>query len=115
MATVTTVLRKDKVNKKGEAPIHFRIIKNRRISYISSGIKIPIENWDEKNIRIKGKHPHSGRLNSLLSNKFNEIQDQVLALETYTQVQTAKQIKINLNNGEISFASEPFSNKSLAQ
>jgi integrase len=93
MATVTTVLRKDKTNKKGEAPINFRIIKNRRISYITSGIMIPIENWDEKNIRIKGKHPHSGRLNSLLTNKFNEIQDHVLALKTYSQIQTSRQIK----------------------
>ncbi len=93
MASVTTVLRKDKENKKGEAPIHFRIIKNRRISYIASSVMIPIENWDEKNNRIKGKHPHSGRLNSLLTNKFNEIQDRVLELETYSKVQTAKQIK----------------------
>ena len=82
MASVTVVLRKDKVNKKGEAPIHFRIIKNRQISYISSTVIIPVVNWDEKNHRIKGKHPHSGRLNSFLSNKFNEIQDRVLALET---------------------------------
>lgn len=93
MASVTVVLRKDKLNKKGEAPIHFRIIKNRRISYITSSIMIPIENWDEKRLRIKGKHPHSGRLNSFLSNKFNEIQDKVLALETYSKPQTSRQIK----------------------
>lgn len=93
MASVTVVLRKDKLNKKGEAPIHFRIIKNRRISYITSSIMIPIENWDEKKLRIKGKHPHSGRLNSFLSNKFNEIQDKVLALETYSKPQTSRQIK----------------------
>ncbi len=72
MASVTVVQRKDKANKKGEAPIHFRIIKNRKVSYITSSLMIPIENWDEKKVRIKGKHPHSGRLNSYLSNKFNK-------------------------------------------
>jgi integrase len=93
MASVTVVQRKDKANKKGEAPIHFRIIKNRKVSYITSSLMIPIENWDEKKVRIKGKHPHSGRLNSYLSNKFNEIQDKVLALETYSKLQTSRQIK----------------------
>jgi hypothetical protein len=51
MASVCIVFRKDKLNKKGEAPVHFRIIKNRRISYIASGIMIPKQYWDEKRIR----------------------------------------------------------------
>jgi len=93
MASVKTVFRKDKVNKNGNAPIHFRIIKNRRISYISSGIMIPVNHWDEKNKRIKGIHPHSGRLNSLLSNRFAELQDHVLELETTSRLQTSRQIR----------------------
>jgi integrase/recombinase XerD len=93
MASVSIVFRKEKINKAGKAPIHFRIIKNRKISYISSSIMLETEHWDEKNKKIKGKCPHSGRLNSLLYNRFNEIQDSVLAMETYLKPQTSRQIK----------------------
>ena len=56
MATVSIIYRKDKLNKKGEAPVHFRIIKDRKVSYISSTIMLPEENWDFKNKKIKEKH-----------------------------------------------------------
>mgnify|MGYP001605962652 CR=1 FL=1 len=82
MSSVATVFRKDKLNKKGEAPIHFRIIKNRKICYITSGIMVPEENWDFTKNKIKGKHTNSARLNSFLSNKFAELQDQVFEHKT---------------------------------
>jgi len=41
MASVQTVFRKDKINTKGEAPIHFSIIKNRKVTYVTSGIMMP--------------------------------------------------------------------------
>jgi len=40
MATLVKILRLDKVNKKGEAPIYFRIIKNRKVRYIASGVRL---------------------------------------------------------------------------
>lgn len=40
MATLATILRIDKLNKKGEAPIYFRIIKHRKASYIFTNIRI---------------------------------------------------------------------------
>jgi hypothetical protein len=46
MASISIVFRKDKINKKGEAPIHFRIIKDRKVSYIASTISIPEDSWD---------------------------------------------------------------------
>jgi integrase/recombinase XerD len=93
MTSVSIVLRKEKANKAGKAPIHFRIIKNRRVSYISSSIMIEVDHWDEKNKKVKGKCPHSGRLNSLLYNRFNEIQDSILEMETHSKFQTSRQIK----------------------
>lgn len=93
MATVSIVLRKDKINKKNEAPIHFRIIKNRKVSYLSSGIMLPTENWDEKNLRIKSKQTNSARLNSLLSNKFSEVQDQVYEFETINKSLTSRGLR----------------------
>ena len=39
-ATIATILRKDKVNKKGLVLIHFRITRHRKSRYISSSIYI---------------------------------------------------------------------------
>lgn len=93
MATISIVYRKDKLNKKGEAPIHFRIIKDRKINYISSGIMIPEDNWDAKKNCIKGKHPNSARFNSFISNKFTELQDQVFEHETISKSLTSRQLR----------------------
>jgi len=93
MPSVSIVYRKDKLNKKGEAPIHFRIIKDRKISYISSGILVPEENWDSSKNRIKGKHTNSARLNSFITNKFAELQDKVFEHETIAKSTTTRQLK----------------------
>ncbi|HCY89521.1 MAG TPA: site-specific integrase [Chitinophagaceae bacterium] len=93
MASVSIVYRKDKLNKKGEAPIHFRIIKDRKISYIASGILIPEDHWDSAKNKIKGKHTNSARLNSFLTNKFAELQDQVFEHETVSKSSTTRQLK----------------------
>lgn len=93
MASVSIVFRKDKLNKKSEAPIHFRIIKDRKINYISSGIMLPEENWDYKKNKIKSKHPNSARFNSFLSNKFTELQDQVFEHDTISKSLTTRQLR----------------------
>jgi len=93
MATVLMVYRNDKKNKKDECPIHFRIIKNRVVSYIASGLMIHIDNWDTDKNKIKSKHPNSARLNSFLSNKFTELQDRVFENETLSKTATNKQLK----------------------
>ncbi len=93
MATVLMVFRNDKKNKKDECPIHFRIIKNRKVSYIASGLMIHPTLWDEEKNKIKSKHPNSARLNSFLSNKFTELQDHVFEHETLSKNNTNKQLK----------------------
>ena len=46
MASVSIIYRKDKLNKKDEAPIHFRIIKDRKISYLATGFMVHQDFWD---------------------------------------------------------------------
>jgi len=82
MASVTIVFRKDKINKKGDAPIHFRIIKDRKSSYIASGIMIQEDHWDNKKNKVKSCHTNSSRLNNHIANKFTEIQNTVFEYET---------------------------------
>lgn len=93
MTSVAIVFRKDKLNARKEAPIHFRIIKNRKVSYIASGIMLPPNQWNEKKSRVKLTHPSSARLNSYLSNKFTEIQDTVLHHETLSKSLTSKTLR----------------------
>ena len=49
------VLRK-KPNKEGLYPLAIRITKNRRSTYQYIGHYIELEDWDEKNIRVKKSH-----------------------------------------------------------
>lgn len=93
MASVSVVFRKEKLNKKGEAPIHLRIIKDRKINFITTGIMLPKKFWDEKNRKIKSGFPNCRRLNSFISNKFTELQDQVFEHETITKSLSTRQLK----------------------
>lgn len=93
MASVSVVFRKEKLNKKGEAPIHLRIIKDRKINFITTGIMLPKKFWDEKNHKIKTGFPNSRRLNSFISNKFTALQDQVFEHETISRSLSTRQLK----------------------
>ena len=93
MSSVAIVYRKDKLNKKGEAPIHFRIIKDRKTSYISSGIMVPVENWDAEKIKIKSKQQNSARLNMQLTTRFAELQGEVIDQETFSKSLTSRQLR----------------------
>lgn len=93
MASVAIIFRKDKLNAKKEAPIHFRIIKDRKISYVSAGIMLDEKDWDEKNRKVKKSHKNANRLNSFLANKFTELQDNVFEHQTFGRSVPAKKLK----------------------
>jgi len=82
MASVTIVFRKDKINRKVQAPIHFRITKYGKSNYVAVGTMISAEHRDDIKKKVKSNHKNSGRLNSLLATKFAELQDSVLEHET---------------------------------
>lgn len=93
MSSVSIVYRRDKLNKKGEAPIHFRVIKNRKISYIATGFMIPLDMWDFEKNQVKSKFPNSTRIRSVISNKFTEVQDQVFEFDSNNKSVTSKNIR----------------------
>ena len=69
MASVSIVFRDDRVNKNGEAPVNFVIIKDRKTTKVSIGVKVGQKFWDDKHKRVKSSHPNAKYLNSLISNK----------------------------------------------
>ena len=82
MASITTVLRLDKLNASGKAPLHFRVIKNRKVTNISLSISIEPKFWDDKNKRVKKSYPNSKRLNNTINRKYLEVEEQLLKLDT---------------------------------
>lgn len=96
MSSVAKVLRKDKVNAKGECPIHFRIIKDRKTRYISTSVYLKEGLWDAKKQEVSKKHPNSTRLNNLLAKRFSELYDKVIELETKNKEISSKQLKTEI-------------------
>lgn len=93
MATVAIVHRLDKKNKKNQAPIHFRIIQNRQISYIASGVMLTEEEWDQSKLKVTAKNKNSKRLTAYILDKFLEIQRNVIEQETINKSMTPKKLK----------------------
>ena len=77
MASLASILRLDKTNKKGESPIYFRIIKHRKVNYIASGVKVKEKYWDKNREKVKPNHPNYKRLNAYLTKKYDGLQDKV--------------------------------------
>lgn len=92
MSSVKIVIRKDKLNKNGTHPIHFRIISSRKIKYIASSISVKLEQWNEVESKVI-KIQNSGRINAYLTTKFGELQNSVLEVETNTKSVTQRILK----------------------
>ncbi len=85
MASVSIVFRKDKINKHGLAPIHIRIIKDRKPRYVTTGYMVNESDWDDKNKRIKGRGKDSetnARINADIALQFAELQKEVIKVES---------------------------------
>ena len=93
MATAKIVFRTDKENKNGECPVHIRIIKFRKVRYLSTGKMIHKDKWDYKNNCVKSKVKGSVRINAELNTKLGDVQSEIADLETKGRSITSKQIK----------------------
>ena len=93
MASLAKIIRLDKTNKKGEAPVYFRIIKHRKVRYIASGVKLEAKYWNPKKEVVRSNHKNHKRLNSYLANKFTELQDKVFEFETISKSLSTSMLK----------------------
>jgi len=92
MSSIKVVLRKDKMNKNGTHPIHFRIIANRKIKYIASTISVKLEQWNEEESKVI-KIQNAARMNAYLTTKFGELQNSVMDVESTHKSVTQKELK----------------------
>jgi site-specific recombinase XerD len=86
------VLRK-KPNSKGQYPLAIRITKNRRSTYQYVGHYIDIEEWDEKNLRVKKSNSNADSLNKLLSQQLSDANKALIDLQAQYKDASANQIK----------------------
>jgi Arm DNA-binding domain/Phage integrase SAM-like domain len=93
MASNAKIVLRKKPNKEGLFPLAIRITKNRRSTYQYIGHYIELEDWDEKNIRIKKSHPNFDNLNSLLSQILSEANKALITLQSENKDASANQIK----------------------
>jgi integrase/recombinase XerD len=93
MASLTIILKANKANEKGEMPLYIRVIKGRKTKFISLGIKVHPNCWDEKKLQVKGKIPNSAKINHLISTRLSEMQGITLELETKEKYVSADKIK----------------------
>jgi len=93
MASIKLILRNDKVGKTGEAPLYLRLIKDRKTKFISLGVRLQPNEWDEDKQRVKKNHSNSARINALLAQKVAEAEGQVADLERKKSQPSAKKLK----------------------
>jgi hypothetical protein len=83
----------NKVDEKGEMPLYIRIIKGRKAKFISLGIKVHPNLWNQEKLRVKGQYPHSGRVNALIAKKLAEAEAAAIDMETKEKYVSSKKIK----------------------
>ena len=93
MAVITTVLKKNKINKKGLLPIYLRVAKGEKTSFISTGIKVMLSDWDIEQNKVKRSAPNATRINAFISQKISELENKSLELELRSQSITSGEIK----------------------
>lgn len=76
------LLKKNKTNKKGMAPIYMRLNYNGKRSEFSTDIKIPVELWDQEKGVVRGKDESAKLINTRLSAIEFDVQKQLIVLES---------------------------------
>ena len=96
MATLKLTLRTQKLNNSGKAPLYLRITNNRKVQFLSLGIRLEPDQWDEEKQRVKRAHPNSNRINALLKLKVAEAQAAFLDKAVVEKGIRTKDIKAQL-------------------
>lgn len=71
MGLSKVIIRKDKANKLGECPIYIRIILERKTTYISTGLRANLEEWNETECRFKIKYRKAEDVDKANQNMLN--------------------------------------------
>ncbi|UNY99854.1 site-specific integrase [Zhouia spongiae] len=93
MSSIKLILRNNKVDKAGEAPLYLRIIKDRKTKFISLSLKLKPAEWDEDKQKVKKNHRSSARLNAYIAQKVADAKGEIADLERRNQSTSARKLK----------------------
>jgi len=92
-SSVKLLFKRNKKNQDGESPIYIRVIKNRKVKYISLGIYVSEQYWDQENKRVKKGFQNAQHVNNYISHKLAEAEAVALDLETKSKSISSSNIK----------------------
>ena len=101
MASIKLILRKNQVDSTGHCPLYIRIIKDRKTKFITAGVKLKENEWDELKQKVKKNHPNSARMNASLAQKIADAEAQVADLERKVKTFSIKKIKEAIKGKEV--------------
>jgi integrase/recombinase XerD len=101
MASIKLVLRNQQLDQTGHSPLYIRIIKDRKTKFITAGVKLKPNEWDEDKQRVRKNHPNSARMNASLMQKLADAEGQVADLERKVKTVSIKKLKEAINGKEV--------------
>jgi integrase/recombinase XerD len=93
MASVKVLLKEEKIDKTGRAPVYLRIIKDRKPKYISIGLRVKPQDWDSDSGKVKKSHPNKAQANAFIASKVAEAEGVALELQRESKFVSPVQIK----------------------
>ena len=101
MASIKLVLRTHQVDQTGHSPLYIRIIKDRKTKFITAGVKLKENEWDEVKQKVKKNHSNSARMNAALSQKIADAEGQVADMERKIKTVSVKKLKEAIKGKEV--------------
>ena len=81
--------------------MYIRIIKDRKTKFITAGVKLKENEWDEVKQKVKKNHPNSARINAALSQKIADAEGQVADMERKIKTVSIKKLKEAIKGKEV--------------
>ncbi|MBI2722629.1 MAG: site-specific integrase [Bacteroidetes bacterium] len=103
MVSTKIIARKDKKNSNNEVPLFIRLTAKRKSNYISLGININIDYWDDKAMQVKRGHPNMARINNFLTTQLADLQSKAIESETKIKNDTTTVKKLLKGNEKVDF------------
>ena len=104
MATIKLVLRTNKMRGDGMAPLYLRITVNRKSRFLSSGIFIEPQYWNNKKQVVRKGHPLSSAYNARLADLRIQVERSILETERKSGSVSAENLKRQIVGGDSVFS-----------
>ena len=101
MASIKLILRTHQADQTGHSPLYIRVIKDRKTKFITAGVKLKENEWDEVKQKVKKNHSNSARMNASLSQKIADAEGQLADLERKVKSVSINKIKEAIKGKEV--------------